>query len=176
DCVGLNGAVNDENQSIQVSVNDVELVQDRDFPSGLTDCLMTALVESQIETPIQYVFEDLSGQSVDQSSGLGSGATITLDTAAAGHGWFIDNTPLDNEELAALQGLALVGAGDSQASMMPLSSFSVSMLGRLRQTLAGGWGVEYAQASAHSALSQAFILGAQDRYLRFTLSGVDLLA
>lgn len=32
---------------------------------------------------------------------LTTGTTITLDTDAAGYGWFIDPTPLRNEEFAA---------------------------------------------------------------------------
>ncbi|MFM9970043.1 MAG: hypothetical protein ACKVQK_16760 [Burkholderiales bacterium] len=118
---------------------------------------------------IQITFLVLGEVTVGRTDGDDLNARITLATIAAGHGWFIDKTPLDNEgflhtmtarlspgvrrlpmtdELAVLQGLALVGFGDSQSSLTPLSDFNISMLGRLRQTLAGGWGVEYAQVSA----------------------------
>ncbi len=41
---------------------------------------------------------DLSGSAVGQTTGTGSTAQITLDSNAAGHGWFIDNTPDQNDE------------------------------------------------------------------------------
>ena len=34
---------------------------------------------------------------------LTTGTTITLDTDAAGYGWFIDPTPLTNEEFAGVR-------------------------------------------------------------------------
>ncbi len=40
----------------------------------------------------------LQGTAIGQAGNLGSRATITLDTDAAGHGWFIDATPADNVE------------------------------------------------------------------------------
>jgi hypothetical protein len=40
----------------------------------------------------------LSGASVAQTTGTGPTAQITLDTNAAGYGWFIDYTPYLNEE------------------------------------------------------------------------------
>jgi hypothetical protein len=38
-------------------------------------------------------FSDLSGAALAQTTGTGASAQITLDTDAAGHGWFIDYTP-----------------------------------------------------------------------------------
>ena len=43
-------------------------------------------------------FENLPGTAVGETTSTGSTATITLDTNAAGHGWFIDSTPSDNSE------------------------------------------------------------------------------
>lgn len=43
-------------------------------------------------------FADLSGSSVGQATGTGANAQITLDTDAAGHGWYIDQTPYLNDE------------------------------------------------------------------------------
>jgi hypothetical protein len=43
-------------------------------------------------------FSDLSGSALAQTTGTGTSAQITLDTNAAGHGWFIDYTPYLNEE------------------------------------------------------------------------------
>jgi hypothetical protein len=45
---------------------------------------------------ISYV--DLGGSSVAETSGEGTGARIALDINAAGHGWYIDSTPLDNSD------------------------------------------------------------------------------
>ena len=40
------------------------------------------------------VFDDLPATAVGQTTGEGASASITLDTNAAGHGWYIDPTPL----------------------------------------------------------------------------------
>jgi hypothetical protein len=43
-------------------------------------------------------FSDLPGPSLAQTTGTGASAQITLDTDAAGHGWFIDHAPYLNEK------------------------------------------------------------------------------
>ena len=43
-------------------------------------------------------FTDLPGTAVGQTTGEGASATITPDTNAAGHGWYVDPTPLDNTD------------------------------------------------------------------------------
>ena len=43
-------------------------------------------------------FTDLPGTALGQTTGEGSSATITLDQNAAGHGWYIDSTPLDSSD------------------------------------------------------------------------------
>ncbi|MFZ4528874.1 MAG: matrixin family metalloprotease, partial [Undibacterium curvum] len=43
-------------------------------------------------------FSDLAGTAVGQTTGQGKDAQITLDSNAAGHGWFIDSTPDQNDE------------------------------------------------------------------------------
>jgi hypothetical protein len=43
---------------------------------------------------VPVTFSDLAGGAVGQAVG----STITLDTTAAGHNWFIDTTPWDNSE------------------------------------------------------------------------------
>lgn len=43
-------------------------------------------------------FSDLAGSSVAQTTGEGSSAQIVIDTTAAGHGWYVDPTPLDNSD------------------------------------------------------------------------------
>ena len=44
---------------------------------------------------VMYSFTDLPATALGQTVGEGSQATITLDTNAAGHGWYVDPTPLD---------------------------------------------------------------------------------
>ena len=43
-------------------------------------------------------FTDLSSTALGQTTGEGASASITLDQNAAGHGWYIDPTPLDNTD------------------------------------------------------------------------------
>lgn len=43
-------------------------------------------------------FSDLQGSAVGTTVGEGSSAQIALDPTAAGHGWYIDPTPLDNTD------------------------------------------------------------------------------
>jgi len=43
-------------------------------------------------------FTNLTGAAVGETKGSGANATITLDTDAAGHGWYIDYTPYLNED------------------------------------------------------------------------------
>ncbi len=45
-----------------------------------------------------FSFTALDELTLAQTTGQGKDATITLDPTAAGHGWFIDPTPTNNEE------------------------------------------------------------------------------
>ena len=47
---------------------------------------------------VSYTFSDLPGTAVGETTGEGANASITLDTNAAGHNWYIDPTPLDNSD------------------------------------------------------------------------------
>ena len=51
-------------------------------------------------TPSQSLtgFSDLPGSAVGKTVGEGAAAQITLDLNAAGHGWYIDPTPLDSSD------------------------------------------------------------------------------
>ena len=46
----------------------------------------------------EILFDDLPDAALGTTTTTGSSAKITLDTTAAGHGWFIDTTPSDNTE------------------------------------------------------------------------------
>ena len=62
------------------------------------------LVPSQLDAKmdaasgVTFSFGNLPGGAVGQTVGDGVNANITLDTNAAGNGWFIDTTPSDNSE------------------------------------------------------------------------------
>jgi hypothetical protein len=56
--------------------------------------LQVLLDAANINNIVNVTFADLASGAVGQASGT----TITLDTNAAGHGWFIDSTPGLNEE------------------------------------------------------------------------------
>jgi len=76
-----------------------------------TDALNSWLALAQLDgkvadmSGVNITFADLPGSAVGQTVGN----TITLDTNAAGHNWFIDTTPWDNSEYLAtsqLKGVA----------------------------------------------------------------------
>ena len=47
---------------------------------------------------LSYSFTDLPGTAVGQTTGSGTAANILLDINAAGRGWFMDSTPLSNDD------------------------------------------------------------------------------
>ncbi len=47
---------------------------------------------------VTYSFTDLPATALGQTVGEGASAAITLDTNAAGHGWYVDPTPLDSTD------------------------------------------------------------------------------
>ena len=53
---------------------------------------------TQITHAVPLYFSDLPATALAHTLGSGVAAQITLDTTAAGHGWFIDYTPYLNEE------------------------------------------------------------------------------
>jgi Bacterial Ig domain/Matrixin len=59
--------------------------------------LPTALTSHDYVSPA-ITFTNLTGAAVGETKGSGTNATITLDTDAAGHGWYIDYTPYLNED------------------------------------------------------------------------------
>ena len=73
-------------------------------PVGFTEDLAAwqrnATLSSLIASAQQSVagFTDLPATALGQTIGEGATAQITLDTNAAGHGWYIDSTPLDNTD------------------------------------------------------------------------------
>lgn len=69
-------------------------------------------------------FSDLTGTAVGETKGEGATAQITLDSNAAGHGWFIDATPEGNEEFLPTSDpeVWLAKAGSAAAGKMDMLS------------------------------------------------------
>ena len=69
-------------------------------------------------------FTNLTGAAVGETKGEGAEATITLDTDAAGHGWYIDYTPYLNEEFLPTSNPYewVAKAGSSAAGKMDMLS------------------------------------------------------
>jgi Matrixin len=78
-----------------------------------------------VASGVTYSFTDLPATALGQTVGEGATAVITLDTNAAGHGWYIDPTPLDNadEYLPTSQaGVWQAKSGSAAASKMDMLS------------------------------------------------------
>ena len=56
------------------------------------------LLEQSLPMGVTYHFGALKAITVAQTTGEGATAQITIDPTAAGHGWYIDATPLDNTD------------------------------------------------------------------------------
>ena len=68
----------------------------RESAAWLRSAQLSALLASASQSLTD--FADLPGTAVGQTTGEGASATITPDTNAAGHGWYVDPTPLDNTD------------------------------------------------------------------------------
>ncbi|MBI3713668.1 MAG: matrixin family metalloprotease [Burkholderiales bacterium] len=69
-------------------------------------------------------FKNIDGQSLGETVGQGTTAQITLDSNAAGHGWFIDATPDNNEEFLPTSDpeVWIAKAGSNAAGKMDMLS------------------------------------------------------
>ncbi|MCL2020838.1 MAG: hypothetical protein FWG81_01725 [Betaproteobacteria bacterium] len=67
-----------------------------DYQSWLYTAQLSALLSSS--TTALTGFSDLPGSAIAQTTGYYSSGQITLDSNAAGWGWYIDPTPLDNTD------------------------------------------------------------------------------
>jgi hypothetical protein len=73
-----------------------------------------------------FNFNNLTGAAVGETKGSGINATITLDTDAAGHGWYIDYTPYLNEDFLPTSAIGCAevrGASIEVTRTMRLPSF-----------------------------------------------------
>ena len=78
-------------------------ISQSDFNSGSQDYaawLRSSELSTLLANASQSVagFQDLAGSAVGNTAGEGTNAAITLDTNAAGHGWYVDPTPLGNTD------------------------------------------------------------------------------
>ena len=87
--------------------------------SGLLDSL------ANYAPNIKLTITDLAGTAVGETTSAGSTATITLDTNAAGHGWFIDSTPADNSEYLPTSDANVWIAKASRAAVGKMDMLSV---------------------------------------------------
>ena len=77
---------------------------------------------------VNFAIADLGGQVL----GLTDGNTIVLDDNAAGHGWFIDSTPMDDSEYHRLQNSSLSARPFSEAAEgIDLLSVAMHEIGHL---------------------------------------------
>ncbi len=78
--------------SPNTTVSGLTAVPMSDFDAWKREAQLSSLLNTVINIPIAIA--DLPGAAVGQTTST----TITLDTNAAGHNWFIDTTPWDNSE------------------------------------------------------------------------------
>ncbi|MFY9259377.1 MAG: matrixin family metalloprotease [Gallionella sp.] len=83
---------------VQIAIEDLQFLQDANAPESTTSWQSLFALNEQIINSINLSFADLATGAVGQTIGEGLNATITLDTNAAGNGWFVDSTPSDNSE------------------------------------------------------------------------------
>jgi hypothetical protein len=76
--------------------SDTRLALRGDLTAWFDQSAISALLASASNVTLHVA--DLPGSSVGQTTGTGPSAAITLDKDAAGHGWYIDPTPLDNTD------------------------------------------------------------------------------
>jgi hypothetical protein len=74
------------------------LVDTASLNDGAYFLSLTAAFAGADYTSPALIFASLEGAAVGETQGEGTNAAITLDTDAAGHGWFIDYTPYLNDE------------------------------------------------------------------------------
>ena len=92
------GYCNWENQKYywKISQTDTTNANFTDLAAWQRSVQLSALIAAAQQTFTG--FTNLPSTALGQTTGEGSSAQITLDTNAAGHGWYIDPTPLDNTD------------------------------------------------------------------------------
>lgn len=112
-----------------------------------------------------FSFADLPDFALGHTTGTGFAAEITLDTDAAGHGWFVDNTPWGNEEF-----LPTSNPGEWVARPGSAADGRIDLLTVLLHEQGHALGLE------HSADPHHFMAATLTPGMRRTLSAADQLA
>ncbi len=86
--------------NLKYNVSVVESITNEQYPSTCVGMKFSSLSNSPVtfawNSPNPVSFANLGASSIGETLGNGLTAQITLDTNAAGHGWFIDATPEGN--------------------------------------------------------------------------------
>lgn len=106
-----------------------------DFTNWQTTANLNAMLANASQSLIS--FSDLAGTAVGETKGQGTSAQITLDSNAAGHGWFVDATPGGNEEF-----LPTADANIWQARAGSLAAGKMDMLSVLLHEYGHALGIE----------------------------------
>jgi hypothetical protein len=83
-------------QDLQYVEYQIPLVDKNNLAAWQRSANLSALIASAQQSLTS--FTDLPATALGQTTGEGATAQITLDTNAAGHGWYVDPTPLDNAD------------------------------------------------------------------------------
>jgi len=121
--------------------------------AGESNCPPNRLIKVGQFTPTpndyKVTFSDLTGSAVGETNGQGRTAQITLDSNAAGHGWFIDDTPDNNDEFlpTADPEVWIAKAGTAAAGKMDMLSVLLHEYGHALGIEHSGDNADYMAAS-----------------------------
>ena len=118
-------------------------------PSSSSSGVDSANGNGIILSTLSVTFADLTGGAIGQTTGT----TITLDTNAAGHTWFIDSTPWSNEEW-----LPTANANEWQAKLGSAAYGKMDMLSVLLHEYGHALGIEHS-ADQYNFMSTTLTAG-----------------
>ncbi len=106
--------------SVQIAIEDVQLLQDVNAPKASASWQSLFAGNEQILKSITVNIADLPGGAVGETTGT----SITLDTNAAGYGWYIDPNPAANTDFlpTANTSVWMAKAGSAAAGKMDMLS------------------------------------------------------
>jgi len=124
--------------------NEPQLCESMKFSS-----LPNSPVSISWDLPIPVNFAHLGSALLGETIGLGPTAQITLDTDAAGHGWYIDDTPDNNDEFlpTADPEVWIAKAGTAAAGKMDMLSVLLHEYGHALGIEHNGDNADYMAAS-----------------------------
>lgn len=114
--------------NLKFNVSVVESITNDALPSTCVGMKFSSLFNAPMslswDLPFPVGFGNLESMSLGETKGEGATAQITLDSNAAGHGWFIDATPDNNEEFLPTSDpdVWLAKAGSAAAGKMDMLS------------------------------------------------------